>query len=232
MVNDASQADQAAVAAIRAEVVAEARRCLGIGYVEGGTTPEQGFDCEGLVVWCFAQAGITVQRGSATQFRTTGPVTKTGDCPGMLAFFYGGESKPPRPGHVGIVTASSEMIDAPYSGVDVRYDMFSTGKTIGPLDFWGFTDPASFLSSPAPLPPPATLEDVKLRVLSEGCKGYDVKSLQILLNGYFGPNLVVDAIFGPLTKAAVQDYQKTLGYTVDGIVGAQTWRSILGAPNP
>jgi len=55
MVNDASQADQAAVAAIRAEVVAEARRCLGIGYVEGGTTPEQGFDCEGLVVWCFAR---------------------------------------------------------------------------------------------------------------------------------------------------------------------------------
>jgi peptidoglycan hydrolase-like protein with peptidoglycan-binding domain len=124
------------------------------------------------------------------------------------------------------------MIDAPYSGVNVRYDMFSAGTTIGPLDFWGFTDPAKFLSSPAPLPPPATLVDVQLRVLSEGCKGYDVQALQRLLNGLRNYNLEVDAIFGPLTKTAVLEYQQFMGYTQDGIVGAATWRSILGAPNP
>jgi hypothetical protein len=124
------------------------------------------------------------------------------------------------------------MIDAPYSGVNVRYDMFSAGTTIGPLDFWGFTDPAKFLSSPAPLPPPATLVNVQLRVLSEGCKGYDVQSLQILLNGKGYRQLTVDSIFGPDTKADVMAYQQKLGYKVDGIVGAATWRSILGAPNP
>jgi hypothetical protein len=226
------QADTAGVVAARAEVVAEAKRCLGIGYVEGGLTPEQGFDCEGLVVWCFKQAGITIKQGSATQYLTTGPVSKTGAVPGMLAFFYGGETKPPRPGHVGIVTGPGKMIDAPYTGVDVRYDSFSTMTTIGPLDFWGFTDPAKFLSSPAPLPSPATLVDVRLRVLSEGCKGYDVQALQRLLNGLRNYNLAVDAIFGPLTKTAVLEYQQFMGYTQDGIVGAQTWRSILGAPNP
>jgi peptidoglycan hydrolase-like protein with peptidoglycan-binding domain len=152
--------------------------------------------------------------------------------PGMLAFFYGGEVGGPRPGHVGVVSAPSEMIDAPYSGVNVRYDMFSAGTTIGPLDFWGFTDPAKFLSSPAPLPPPATLVDVQLRVLSEGCKGYDVRAVQVLVNSFHDPQLVVDSIFGPLTKEAVEAYQKLLGYKVDGVVGAQTWRSILGAPNP
>jgi peptidoglycan hydrolase-like protein with peptidoglycan-binding domain len=104
--------------------------------------------------------------------------------------------------------------------------------TIGPMDFYGFTDPAKFLSSPAPLPPPATLVDVQLRVLSEGCKGYDVQSLQILLNGKNIAELAIDSIFGPQTLAAVKAYQRKLGYKVDGVVGAATWRSILGAPNP
>jgi len=226
------QADPAGVVAIRAKVIEAAKSVLGRPYVEGGLTPEQGFDCEGLVVWCFAQAGITIRQGSATQFTTTGPVTRGLAVPGMLVFLFGGETRPPRPGHVGIVTGPGKMIDAPYTGVDVRYDSFSTMTTIGPMDFYGFTDPAKFLSSPAPLPPPATLVDVKLRVLSEGCKGYDVQSLQILLNHVPEIHLDIDSIFGPLTKSAVEVYQKHLGYKVDGVVGAATWRSILGAPNP
>src|ERR1039458_7209717 len=57
----------------------------------------------------------------------------------MLVFFFGGETRPPRPGHVGIVTGPGKMIDAPYTGVDVRYDSFSTMTTIGPMDFYGKT---------------------------------------------------------------------------------------------
>jgi peptidoglycan hydrolase-like protein with peptidoglycan-binding domain len=226
------QADTAGVVAARAKILAAAKSCLGIPYLYGGNGPPGGLDCSRLAEWCCSEAGLSIPRGSAAQFLATGPVTRTGGMPGMLAFFYGGEVGGPRPGHVGVVSAPSEMIDAPYSGVNVRYDMFSAGTTIGPLDFWGFTDPAKFLSPPAPLPPPATLVDVQLRVLSEGCKGYDVRAVQVLVNSFHDPQLVVDSIFGPLTKEAVEAYQKLLGYKVDGIVGAQTWRSILGAPNP
>ena len=226
------QADTAGVVAARAKILAAAKSCLGLPYLYGGNGPPGGLDCSRLAQWSCSEAGLSIPRGSAAQFLATGPVTRTGGMPGMRAFFYGGEVGGPRPGHVGVVSALPEMIDAPYSGVNVRYDMFSSGTTIGPLDFWGFTDPAKFLSSPAPLPPPATLEDVQLRVLSEGCKGYDVKSLQCLLGFYNGQELMPDAIFGPLTKAAVEAYQTKLGYKVDGVVGAATWRSILGAPNP
>jgi peptidoglycan hydrolase-like protein with peptidoglycan-binding domain len=226
------QADTAGVVAARAKILAAAKSCLGLPYLYGGNGPPGGLDCSRLAEWCCSEAGLSIPRGSAAQFLATGPVTRTGGMPGMLAFFYGGEVGGPRPGHVGVVSAPSEMIDAPYSGVNVRYDMFSAGTTIGPLDFWGFTDPAKFLSPPAPLPPPATLVDVQLRVLSEGCKGYDVRAVQVLVNSFHDPQLVVDSIFGPLTKEAVEAYQKLLGYKVDGIVGAQTWRSILGAPNP
>ena len=124
------------------------------------------------------------------------------------------------------------MIDAPYTGVDVRFDDFATRGVVGPLDFWGATRPAELAVSPAPLPPPATLEDVQLRVLSQGCKGYDVQAVQLLVNFYTGLTLAVDADFGPLTQNGVEAYQHKLGYTVDGIVGAQTWRGLLGAPNP
>ena len=226
------QADTAGVVAARAKILAAAKSCLGIPYLYGGNGPPGGLDCSRLAEWCCSEAGLSIPRGSAAQFLATGPVTRTGGVPGMLAFFYGGEVGGPRPGHVGVVSAPSEMIDAPYSGVNVRYDMFSAGTTIGPLDFWGFTDPAKFLSSPAPLHPPATLVDVQLRVLSEGCKGYDVQSLQILLNGKNVAELAIDSIFGPKTLVAVKDYQFKLGYKVNGIVAAATWRSILGAPNP
>ena len=38
-------------------------------------------------------------------------------------FFTGAD--PPSPGHVGIVTGPGQMIDAPYTGADVRYDSYS-----------------------------------------------------------------------------------------------------------
>jgi hypothetical protein len=35
------------------------------------------------------------------------------------------------------------MIDAPFTGTVVRVDAFSETATIGPLDFWGYSDPAA-----------------------------------------------------------------------------------------
>lgn len=37
-----------------------------------------------------------------------------------------------------------------------------------------------------------------------------------------------DAIFGPKTKQAVMNYQRSKGLSVDGIVGPNTWRKLLG----
>lgn len=72
---------------------------------------------------------------------------------------------------------------------------------------------------------------VNLAVLKSGSKGDDVKALQALLKGY-GYNLGiwgVDGDFGAATDKAVKQYQKKKGLVVDGIVGANTWKSLLGA---
>jgi hypothetical protein len=232
MTAESTQGRQAAIAAAQVKIVDAARSQLGVPYVYGGEEPGVCFDCSGLAQWCCSQAGIAIPRGSAGQFNASGPRVDDDIQPGDLVYFYGGEEYGPRPGHVGIACQRRQMIDAPYTGVDVRYDTFTTTPFVGALDFWGATRPAELVTVVDPLPPAATLVDVQLRVLSTGCKGYDVKSLQLLLNGYDGAGLVVDADFGPLTEQAVRHYQTVLGYAVDGVVGAVTWRSILGAPNP
>jgi len=75
--------------------------------------------------------------------------------------------------------------------------------------------------------------------LQQGNSGTLVMALQSRLNfdfnfGYFGntpnnfsPFLSADGGFGPLTNAAVKDFQTQTGAGVDGVVGQQTW-SLLG----
>ena len=66
-----------------------------------------------------------------------------------------------------------------------------------------------------------------MATLSYGSKGNDVSSLQRLLNSK-GYNLSVDGIFGDKTLAAVKNWQQKNGYTVDGLVGSNTWQRMGG----
>ena len=67
---------------------------------------------------------------------------------------------------------------------------------------------------------------VPARTLRKGNRGDDVKWLQQRLNVY-GAGLAVDGDFGPVTEAAVREYQLRHGLAVDGIVGPVT-RKALG----
>ena len=69
--------------------------------------------------------------------------------------------------------------------------------------------------------------------IRNGSKGSDVKTLQKFLmdNGYDVGSTGADGIFGSKTQAAVKQYQKDNGLTVDGIVGKNTWASINSASN-
>lgn len=66
--------------------------------------------------------------------------------------------------------------------------------------------------------------------LEYGSKGDDVKNLQSTLNTK-GYSLDVDGSYGPKTQAAVKDYQSKNNLAVDGVVGNQTWTSLLGSNN-
>ena len=68
---------------------------------------------------------------------------------------------------------------------------------------------------------------IPARNLRRGDKGEDVKWLQQQLN-IEGAGLAVDGAYGPVTEAAVREYQLRHGLTVDGITGPAT-RKALGA---
>lgn len=73
---------------------------------------------------------------------------------------------------------------------------------------------------------------IELPVLRKGDRGASVKTVQRLLKalGYKGSNglsLTVDGDFGGNTDYAVRNYQKANGLAVDGVVGLNTYKSIL-----
>lgn len=74
----------------------------------------------------------------------------------------------------------------------------------------------------------AVYEDIGLHLLSKGCAGPEVSSVQrIIYARGIDRTLAVDGEFGPRTKAGVTALQKQLGLTPDGTVGAETWRAML-----
>ena len=99
-------------------VVAYAQQELGVPYVWGGASPS-GFDCSGLARWCYAQVGISLPHNAAMQYASITHIAHGSEQPGDLVFFG---SSAAGIHHVGIYVGGGSMIDAPYTGVDVRYD--------------------------------------------------------------------------------------------------------------
>ena len=90
-----------------------ARSQVGTPYATAGAAPG-GFDCSGLTMWAFRQAGVTLPRTSYAQFGVGTPVSQSAIQPGDLVFFNtngGGAS------HVGIATSASTVISATTHGV-------------------------------------------------------------------------------------------------------------------
>ena len=92
-----------------------ALRYLGVPYVWGGASPS-GFDCSGLVMYVYAQLGVSLPHSAAMQYDCGTHVSRDQLEPGDLVF-YGSPIH-----HVGIYVGNGDMIDAPYTGASVRID--------------------------------------------------------------------------------------------------------------
>ena len=69
--------------------------------------------------------------------------------------------------------------------------------------------------------------------ISEGAVGPTVKWAQYLLVRRTLTYKQIDGIFGPVTKNAVEQFQRDSHLTVDGIVGPKTWAALGGdGPEP
>jgi cell wall-associated NlpC family hydrolase len=91
-----------------------ALRYLGVPYVWGGAGPS-GFDCSGLVMYVYAQLGISLAHYTGAQWSETSPISASQAQAGDLVFFNGLS-------HVGIYIGGGQMVDAPHTGSVVRID--------------------------------------------------------------------------------------------------------------
>ncbi|WNI15169.1 C40 family peptidase [Actinacidiphila sp. ITFR-21] len=98
-----------------AMAVAAARRTLGAPYVWGATGPNA-FDCSGLMVYLYRQAGVALPRTSQEQLNSGPRVPLDQARPGDLVIYRGDAS------HVGMYVGGGQVIHAPYPGARVRYD--------------------------------------------------------------------------------------------------------------
>jgi cell wall-associated NlpC family hydrolase len=98
-------------------VVGVALSQVGTPYVWGGAAPG-GFDCSGLVMWAYAQVGISLPHSSYAQFGMGVPVAKSDLQPGDLVFFDGA-------GHVGIYIGGGQFVHAPHTGDVVKVSSLS-----------------------------------------------------------------------------------------------------------
>lgn len=66
-------------------------------------------------------------------------------------------------------------------------------------------------------------------VLRRGARSSAVLFLQKLLLSYLYPITNLDGIFGPETERAVRAFQGENNLTIDGVVGANTWRALFNS---
>lgn len=107
----------------RQEIVAYAKKFIGVKYVYGGSSPK-GFDCSGFVSYVFKHFDITLERSSGDMGNGGTSVKKTDLKPGDLVFFdTNGGLNAIR--HVGIYIGNNNFIHAS-SGSGHRRVMISS----------------------------------------------------------------------------------------------------------
>jgi cell wall-associated NlpC family hydrolase len=97
----------------RATVVQAALTQVGSPYVWGGAAPG-GFDCSGLVMWAFQQAGISLPHSSQAQAQGGQPVSLSDLQPGDVVTFYNDAS------HSGLYVGDGMVIHSSTYGQPVR----------------------------------------------------------------------------------------------------------------
>jgi cell wall-associated NlpC family hydrolase len=108
-----------------ASIVEQALLTVGTPYRRGGSSPESGFDCSGLVAHVFRRArGVELPRRTQEQ-RRLGRAVKLKELQTGDLVFYNTRGRPYS--HVGIYVGEGRFVHAPRPGAKVRVESMRTG---------------------------------------------------------------------------------------------------------
>jgi len=115
------KAETAPVGEQRAEALLQTLLALGLDYRYGGSSPETGFDCSGLVAHVFREAyGIRLPQNARAQSEYGVRVSLSELRAGDLVF-YNTLNRPFS--HVGIYLGDGRFVHAPKTGAQVRVEL-------------------------------------------------------------------------------------------------------------
>ena len=108
---------------LRTQIVSTAEALVGVDYVSGMATPEQGFDNSGLIYYVLRENGfINCPRGTAAQKEMGTTVALSEIEPGDILFFTDKDSETGEMiDFVGIYTGNGQLIYSPYPGEKVKF---------------------------------------------------------------------------------------------------------------
>jgi cell wall-associated NlpC family hydrolase len=155
--------------------LAEALKHKGTDYQWGGSTPETGFDCSGLVQWAYAKQGIEIPRVTDQQIlaKNGASVERKDLAPGDLVFFRDPSGYVH---HVGISMGGDKFLHAPSTGDVVKES--SLDESYYAQRFTGgrrFDDTP--VSSPAASPSPAAVDAAQAALARDAAAARDPSTL-------------------------------------------------------
>jgi hypothetical protein len=109
---------------LRESLVKTAEDFIGVPYLWGGTSADDGFDCSGLTMTIYQLNGLNLPRNSKRQFDAGDSIGKDDLQKGDLVFFA--EKGGSRVSHVGIYIGNSQFIHASSQGKEIRIDDLSS----------------------------------------------------------------------------------------------------------
>jgi len=229
-----------------------------IPYVLGGEDPITGLDCQGLVEYCHRQCGMRMSyKGTNDMWRhmlsekgtIAEGVQRHSSIPiGALIFIcdFGavpnGYTDTPDCEHVYIKTDKGELVHASASNGKVTTREFAD-KAIpngGPTHYGLVAGVAYGVDNVSHNVENGAGSTLNLKenwspryshlVFKEGSKGGGTREIQTGLSR-LGYGLHVDGEYGPLTAAAILQFQKDHELEADGVVGKNTWAELIRAVN-
>jgi cell wall-associated NlpC family hydrolase len=113
-------------ASSRAQIAVQAAlSVVGTPYVGYKASPSEGFDCSGLTMWAWAQAGVSLPHYSKAQYESLPHVPIDQVQPGDLLFFHSPIS------HVTMYIGNGQQVSSPHTGATVYVGSVNFGQVVG-----------------------------------------------------------------------------------------------------
>jgi len=182
-------------------------------------------DCSGLVIEAYRSKipgyGDKTANTIYSKSVQKGKISTIPEIPGLCVW---------RSGHIGIYIGNGKVIESGGTSVGVVLSKLTAPATGKKWTNWGKMADVDYSNTTIPKQPDPSSCWVGryLKIKAPYMRGGDVEQVQTALkNSGFDPG-AIDGIYGPYTERAVKAFQKKKGLKVDGIVGPETAKALLG----